>query len=188
MRKYFSISSSVIAVTSRSSSKTSLAPDCHNPACKSKIEMFQAAMKAVKTSTDGEEHFASEAQVLKNEKFDGISNSMCPVDKDELGRSSWNLLHSIAANYPDSPTELEKKQMKLFFEIFSVIYPCSYCAEDFQNCIKKDPPTVDSRESLSIWLCEQHNKVNNKIGKPLFSCDIKTLDEKWKTGTPACWK
>ena len=35
----------------------------------------------------------------------------CPVDKDELGRSTWNLLHTMAAYYPDKPNDQEKKNM-----------------------------------------------------------------------------
>lgn len=35
----------------------------------------------------------------------------CPVDKDELGRSTWNLLHTMAAYYPEKPSTEEKKNM-----------------------------------------------------------------------------
>ena len=29
-------------------------------------------------------------------------------------------------------------------------------------------------------LCEQHNIVNKKLGKPVFSCDMQTLDDRWR--------
>ena len=32
-------------------------------------------------------------------------------DTDELGRSTWNLLHTMAAYYPDKPNNEEKKNM-----------------------------------------------------------------------------
>ena len=44
---------------------------------------------------------------------------------------------------------------------------------------------TQSREQLSLWLCEQHNKVNEKLGKPLFQCDINVLDERWRKSSRA---
>lgn len=57
----------------------------------------------------------------------------CPVDKDELGLSTWNLLHTMAAAYPDQPTELQKEDIKSFFGIISRTYPCDICAKDLAN-------------------------------------------------------
>ena len=31
---------------------------------------------------------------------------------------------------------------------------------------------VETREAFSLWLCHQHNQVSQKIGKPLFNCDL----------------
>eukprot|EP00241_Pyramimonas_parkeae_P009230 CAMPEP_0114233778 /NCGR_PEP_ID=MMETSP0058-20121206/5363_1 /TAXON_ID=36894 /ORGANISM="Pyramimonas parkeae, CCMP726" /LENGTH=90 /DNA_ID=CAMNT_0001345425 /DNA_START=1017 /DNA_END=1289 /DNA_ORIENTATION=- len=45
---------------------------------------------------------------------------------------------------------------------------------------------VATREKFSKWVCEQHNIVNEKIGKPKYSCDLPKLDERWKVGTAAC--
>ena len=46
---------------------------------------------------------------------------------------------------------------------------------------------VDSRLALSLWLCEQHNEVNEKLGKKIFPCKIEMLDQRWKKGAPGCW-
>lgn len=54
----------------------------------------------------------------------------CPLDKDELGQSTWNLLHTMAATYPDKPTEVQKQDVKSFFGILSRTYPCDICAKD----------------------------------------------------------
>ena len=32
------------------------------------------------------------------------------------------------------------------------------------------------------WCCELHNEVNEILGKPLFPCNIKELDDRWTTG------
>ena len=37
-----------------------------------------------------------------------------------------------------------------------------------------------SRKDLCTWLCEQHNIVNEKLGKPMFDCSMKNLDKRWR--------
>lgn len=54
----------------------------------------------------------------------------CPLDKDELGRSTWSLLHTMAATYPDKPTDQQKNDVRTFFSILSRNYPCDICAKD----------------------------------------------------------
>jgi mitochondrial FAD-linked sulfhydryl oxidase len=77
--------------------------------------------------------------------------------------------------------------MKQFMEALSIFYPCTYCATDFQDNIKKSPVKTESREGLCVWLCEQHNLVNEKLGNKTFNCDLKSLDERWrKSSDPRC--
>jgi FAD-linked sulfhydryl oxidase len=46
---------------------------------------------------------------------------------------------------------------------------------------------AESRKDLSIWMCEQHNIVNEKLGKALFRCDLTNLDKRWrKNDDPKC--
>lgn len=54
----------------------------------------------------------------------------CPLDKDDLGHSTWNLLHTMAAVYPEKPTVSQKEDVKNFFSILSRTYPCDVCAKD----------------------------------------------------------
>ncbi|KAI8627579.1 FAD dependent sulfhydryl oxidase [Xylariaceae sp. FL1651] len=106
----------------------------------------------------------------------------CPADVETLGRSTWTLLHSIAANYPKSPSHREQSDLKSFMGLFSRLYPCWVCAEDFQNYIEKEQIQVGSRNEFGTWLCEAHNAVNTKLGKPTFDCS--KWEERWRTG----WK
>lgn len=57
----------------------------------------------------------------------------CPYDKDDLGRSTWGFLHTMAANYPEVPSKEEITNMSTFFSIFAKVYPCDMCAKDFQK-------------------------------------------------------
>ncbi|XP_062543054.1 FAD-linked sulfhydryl oxidase ALR-like [Armigeres subalbatus] len=104
----------------------------------------------------------------------------CPLDKDRLGRHTWGLLHTMAAYYPDEPTSQDRTNIRQFFEAFSKVYPCGYCAEDFQKELKNSPPETKSQHTLSQWLCRMHNRVNVKIGKPEFDCS--KVNERWRDG------
>lgn len=108
----------------------------------------------------------------------------CPPDVEQLGRSTWTLLHSIAAQYPIKPTIEEQKNATTFITSFSKLYPCWTCADDFRTWLKKDgnAPRVSSRHDFGQWLCEAHNEVNVKLGKKPFDCS--RWEERWKTG----WK
>lgn len=107
-------------------------------------------------------------------------NSDCPLMRDDLGRASWSLLHTMAAYYPKEPNENEKQSMKQFISSFSHHFPCPECRADFQEEITKSPPDVSSRLGLSRWMCDQHNIVNRKLGKPEFDCQ--RVLERWRYG------
>lgn len=104
----------------------------------------------------------------------------CPPDVEQLGRATWTFLHTTAAYYPDKPTPTQRANMLMLLRSLPIVYPCNWCATDFGEEIEKSKPDVSSRVALSHWLCEQHNIVNNKLGKEKFDC-AKT-DERWKDG------
>ncbi|KAI0098449.1 FAD-linked sulfhydryl oxidase ALR [Daldinia grandis] len=106
----------------------------------------------------------------------------CPADVETLGRSTWTLLHSIAATYPKTPSTAQQSDLRTFMGVFSRLYPCWVCAEDFQRYIEKDHVQVGSRDEFGKWLCEAHNAVNVKLGKEKFDCS--KWEERWRTG----WK
>lgn len=139
--------------------------DCERPACDDTVTAMNAAMSRLKVGQAGA---APNAAVE------------CPPNSPELGKSSWNLLHSMAAWYPDSPSTEDQTLMVNFFSGIARFYPCTWCAADFTEKIKEKPVQAKSREDLCIWLCEQHNQVNTKLGKQMFKCDMKKLDERWR--------
>lgn len=117
----------------------------------------------------------------------------CPPDVEVLGRSTWTLLHTIAATYPSSATPVQQGEMKTFLSVFSRIYPCWVCAEDFRGWIEKPENKLQveaggskghlsGRKEFALWMCNAHNDVNQKLGKKLFDCS--KVEERWRTG----WK
>lgn len=117
-----------------------------------------------------------------------VTENECPPDVEELGRSSWTLLHSISATYPERPTPAHQAKTNTFIQLFSQLYPCWHCASDFQEWIEKpenDPEAsgaLKSQDGLGRWMCQAHNEVNRKLGKKEFDCNF--WKERWKDG----WK
>lgn len=106
----------------------------------------------------------------------------CPPDVEQLGRATWTFLHTTAAYYPEKPNPSQRANMLMLLRSLPVLYPCTWCADDFGKDIEKHAPDVSGRTTLSRWLCERHNEVNQKLGKEKFDCA--KVDERWKDGPP----
>lgn len=66
--------------------------------------------------------------------------SNCPLDREELGRSTWDLIHTVAAYYPDMPTDTDKENARNFVTSLAYLYPCEICRDDFKDSVSKNPP------------------------------------------------
>merc|ERR1711953_694822 len=77
-------------------------------------------------------------QKKKNKDLNAI-NQACPLKKqlenkfkrEELGRGTWNLIHSITFKYPESPSQDDKKDAMQFINLLAKLYPCQECSMHF---------------------------------------------------------
>ncbi|NXA52469.1 ALR oxidase, partial [Nothocercus julius] len=106
----------------------------------------------------------------------------CPLDSEQLGRSTWAFLHTMAAYYPEQPSGAQQRDMRRFLHLFSQFYPCEQCAQDLRERLRTNEPDTSNRHNFSQWLCLLHNEVNRKLGKTEFDCS--RVDERWRDG----WK
>ena len=93
----------------------------------------------------------------------------------------------MAAYYPNTPTIEEQHHAAAFIAALAILYPCAHCAGALRNFIEEHPPRCESRKSLSLWMCEAHNEVNERLGLPQYACTVAALDERWRTGRDECW-
>lgn len=154
--------------------------DCDRPSCGDIQQMFREQQQKQVASP-------SSSTVAKKTSVTVSSSADCPADSATLGRSSWTLLHSMAAWYPDIPTKEDQEMMHYFMQAVARFYPCTYCAHDFQANLQQTPVVTNTRENLCLWLCDQHNRVNQKLGKEAFPCTMQQLDNRWrKSNDPKC--
>jgi FAD-linked sulfhydryl oxidase len=122
---------------------------CRNVACNDHISLLRRSIKAqldaaaLPSEIDNIAPDMNDDVLLHESKHQsGVPTvySGCPVDRSQLGRSSWDLLHTMAANYPDDPSPETQRLLLNFFEALAHLYPCTYCAKDFQELMKISPP------------------------------------------------
>lgn len=119
---------------------------------------------------------------MSGEAADGIPGS-CPTPI-QLGRAGWDILHSSAAVYPYKPTEVQREAMHSFILGWSQLYACSWCAYHMRQYVKAHPPQVEDKLSVTRYVCELHNEVNERLHKPVYDCDPMNVLRRWHPGYP----
>jgi len=91
----------------------------------------------------------------------------------------------MAAYYPETPSPEDKAAATTFITNFMQVgieHP-EWGNKFLKNMEVLGPPDVTTTSSLSVWMCQQHNKFNEDLGKPLMSCEYEDLKKRW--GAPA---
>ncbi|GFE55030.1 Erv1 Alr family protein [Babesia ovis] len=108
-------------------------------------------------------------------------NRALPPTRSELGRAGWLYLHSMAANFPDKPTELDSLKAKAWCYSFAELYPCHICKEGLAEIYHHLPPVTNTRKDLLLWTYDLHNRVNDDLSYPRFVSSYEDLLRKYKS-------
>jgi len=87
------------------------------------------------------------------------------------GPHLWFIMHIISFEYPQQPSEYDKRIYHDFYTSLKDVIPCSDCKKHYRDFITQYPitPHLDTRSSLIKWVIQVHNFVNKSIGKPELS-------------------
>lgn len=87
------------------------------------------------------------------------------------GPPAWTFLHTVTYNYPENPTEDDKRNFYNFFMNLQHVLPCEKCKAHYKQNIKKYDlkNNLGSRQELVKWLIDLHNDINRDNGKPVWS-------------------
>jgi len=93
------------------------------------------------------------------------------MNVNNWGPGGWIFLHSMAANYPNNPTDFDKQRYSQFFNSVGNMLPCRYCRESYKTYMKYLPieSFLNDREGVHYWLYRLHNLINDKIFKQTTS-------------------
>lgn len=93
------------------------------------------------------------------------------LDSNVWGPPMWFFLHTSALNYPIYPNAVTKKKYYDFFQNLHLFIPIESMGSQFSKLLDEYPlaPYLDNRESLTRWVWFIHNKINQKLEKPIIS-------------------
>eukprot|EP00435_Cladocopium_sp_Y103_P050785 s781_g15.t1 len=103
-------------------------------------------------------------------------NSTGGTWRELLGRSTWFLLHTLAARYPEVPSKADRVAIHNLVAALGQHYPCPICRRHLRDKLMSLPVASENRRELSLWLCQLHNSVNKDLHKAQHSCNSFELD------------
>ena len=93
------------------------------------------------------------------------------IDLKMWGPELWYVIHKVAYDCPNLPTEEQQKLYAKFYEDIPDMLPCLHCANHYRSYVMDNPILnfVKTKTLLFEWTVSLHNSVNKKQGKPELS-------------------
>ena len=84
----------------------------------------------------------------------------------------WLTLHSVAAAYPDIPSNDLKNITSVFLDKFAETITCKHCRDHFTRILavyrSKHTDYLNNRRNFFLFTARAHNSVNKRLDKPLL--------------------
>ena len=89
------------------------------------------------------------------------------MQTSKWGPCAWEYLHTLTFNYPENPTDDNKKYYYELFNNLKFTLPCKYCRESYSIFFKyiNINNYLNDRMGITYWLFTIHNIVNYKLNK-----------------------
>jgi len=96
---------------------------------------------------------------------------MANLEPKIWGPKFWFFLHTISLCYPNYPNAVTKKKYYELIQNLPLFLPIEEVASNFSKLLDKYPiqPYLDNKESFIKWVWFIHNKINEKLEKPVIS-------------------
>ena len=93
------------------------------------------------------------------------------LDPKVWGPHYWFFLHTVAMTYPHHPNAVTKKKYYEFIQNLPLFVPVEHISKELEQLIDQYPitPYLDNRDSFVRWMHFVHNKINEKLEKPVLS-------------------
>jgi len=91
-------------------------------------------------------------------------------DPEVWGPHYWFVIHSVAFGYPDHPSAVQRKISHRFVTHLPELMPDHRVGNEFSRLLDLYPvtPYLDRKEDFVKWTHFIHNKINEKLDKPLI--------------------
>jgi hypothetical protein len=96
---------------------------------------------------------------------------MANLEPKIWGPKFWFFLHTISLCYPNYPNAVTKKKYYELIQNLPLFLPIEEVASNFSKLLDTYPiqPYLDNKESFIKWVWFIHNKINEKLEKPIIS-------------------
>jgi mitochondrial FAD-linked sulfhydryl oxidase len=94
----------------------------------------------------------------------------------DVGNVLWTLLHGYSAAYPDEPDDVRQQEAAFWLEVFQCVVvensnSCP-CKREWERILRICPPPLHSGAEFHLWTLAAHDRVNRKLGKPMFHAKL----------------
>ena len=106
---------------------------------------------------------------------------------DVWGPHFWYILHIVSFEYPEHPSEYDKRSYYMFYQSIGDILPCEDCRKHYKHFFHAYPiqPHLGGKSELVKWVIQMHNFVNEKNGKPVLTvAEVLNIYENLKPVSP----
>ncbi len=111
------------------------------------------------------------ANLFKEEVKKETGSETSLLAPESWGPGAWKFLTAIAFAYPENPSKEEQEATYQFFSALQHLLPCKKCKTHFKDNIDKIPLDTSSKDSLTKWVVDFHNLVNESLGKSKVEFD-----------------